>query len=235
MARPPRLAVPGHAHYLIQRGHNGQPVFLGDEDRALYLAALREAAATCRLAVHAYALLGSEVHLLATPPDAQALSRTMQALGRVYVAGFNRRHGRSGTLWEGRFRAAVVEPGAPLLAAMRLIDGMPAVTDTDPAADLGDDRPALRSSAAHRLGRRRDPLLTDPPEYWRLGNTPFEREAGWRTLLVQGLPQAEVDALRASALRGGVLGSAAFVQALAARIERPLQPKARGRPRKAPG
>jgi len=223
MARPPRLAVPGHAHYLIQRGHNGQPVFLGDEDRALYLAALREAAATHKLAVHAYALLASEVHLLATPPDAQALSRTMQSLGRVYVAAFNRRHGRSGTLWEGRFRAAVVEPGATLLAVLQTIDALPA-----------PDEDRLHASAAHRLGRQREPLLTDPPEYWRLGNTPFEREALWRTLLVQGRPQAQVDALRAGALRGGALGSAAFVQTIAADVARPLLPQARGRPRKVP-
>ena len=223
MARPPRLAVPGLAHYLIQRGHNGQPVFLGDDDRALYLAALREAAATHRLAVHAYALLDSEVQLLATPPDAQALSRTMQALGRVYVAAFNRRHGRSGTLWEGRFRAAAVEPGATLLAALQRIDALPAA-----------EASRLQSSAAHRLGRQREPMLTDPPEYWQLGNTPFEREAAWRTLLVQGLSQAESDALRAAALRGGALGSAAFVQALSADVARPLQPQPRGRPRKTP-
>ena len=221
MARPPRLAVPGHAHYLIQRGHNGQTVFLGDEDRALYLAALREAAATHRLAVHAYALLDSEVHLLATPPDAEALSRTMQALGRVFVAGYNRRHARSGTLWEGRFRAAVVEPGATLLAALQLIDALPAAEES-----------RLHSSAAHRLGRQREPMLTDPPEYWRLGNTPFEREAAWRTLLVQGLPRSQADAMRAGALRGGVLGSAVFVQALSVEVERPLQPQARGRPPK---
>jgi putative transposase len=223
MARPPRLAVPGHAHYLIQRGHNGQPVFFGDEDRAFYLAALREAAATHKLAVHAYALLDSEVHLLATPPDAEALSRTMQALGRVFVAGYNRRHDRSGTLWEGRFRAAVVEPGATLLAALQLIDALPAAEES-----------RLHSSALHRLGRQREPMLIDPPEYWRLGNTPFEREAVWRTLLVQGLPKPEVDALQTAALRGGVLGSAAFVQALSAATLRPLRPRPRGRPRKTP-
>jgi putative transposase len=147
----------------------------------------------------------------------------MQALGRVYVAGYNRRHGRSGTLWEGRFRAAVVEPGSTLLAAMRLIDALPAAEES-----------RLHSSAAHRLGRQREPMLTDPPEYWRLGNTPFEREAGWRTLLVQGLPKAEMARLRATALRGGALGSAAFVQALSLEIERPLQPQPRGRPRKTP-
>ena len=217
MARLPRLVIPGQAHYLVQRGHNGQPVMLDGEDRERYLAALREAAAARQVAVHAYALLDNEVHLLATPPSAEALSSAMQAVGRRYVAAFNRRHGRSGTLWDGRFRGTVVEPGTTLLDVLRLIDGLA----------------APRSSAAHRLGEQRDPLLTDPPEFWQLGNTPFEREAAWRTLLVQGLPQARRDALVLGARHGWALGSPAFVKALAADLARPLQPKPRGRPRKA--
>ena len=64
-----------------------------------------------RVALHAYALLDDAVQLLLRPPSDAALSRMMQALGRRYVAAFNRRHGRSGTLWDGRFRAGVVQPG----------------------------------------------------------------------------------------------------------------------------
>jgi putative transposase len=216
MARLPRLVIPGHAHYIVQRGHNGQPVMLDDEDRALYLAALREAFVPRRVDLLAYALSDDAVHLLATPPDAAALSSAMQAVGRRYVAAFNRRHGRSGTLWDGRFRGTVVEPGGVLLEVLRLIDGLP----------------AARSSAAHHLGELRDPLLTDPSEFWHLGNTPFEREAAWRTLLVQGLPALRRDALALGALRGWALGSPAFLATLAADTQRPLQPKARGRPRK---
>jgi len=216
MARLPRLVIPGHAHYIVQQGHNGQPVMIDDEDRALYLAALRDAFVTRRVELLAYALTDGAVHLLATPPSAEGLSAAMQAVGRRYVAAFNRRHGRSGTLWDGRFRGTVVEPGDTLLDVLRLIDGLP----------------APRSSAAHHLGELRDPLLTDPPEFWGLGNTPFEREAAWRTLLVQGLPPARRDALALGALRGWPLGSPDFVAALAADTQRPLRPKPRGRPRK---
>ena len=98
----------------------------------------------------------------------------MQALGRRYVAAHNRRHGRCGTLWDGRFRCGVVEPGPTRLQALCLIDGA--------AADPG------LTSAAHRLGGPRDGLLIDPPEYWQLGNTPFEREAAYRRLLDAGVP-----------------------------------------------
>lgn len=213
MARLPRLVVPGHAHYLLQRGHSGQAVFIDDEDRQAYLAALRDGAEAEHVVVHAYALADSEVHLLVTPPDAAALSRLMQALGRRYVSAYNRRHGRTGTLWDGRFRCALVEAGDWLLAALRLIDGL-----------------AVISSAGHRSGARRDALVVDPPEFWQLGNTPFEREARYRTLLVQGLPDGARQALSAAALGGWAVGSSAFLAQISSALARPLQPRPRGRP-----
>lgn len=205
--------LPEQAHYVIQRGHNGQAVFADDEDRRACLDALREAAAAQRVAVLACALPDTELHLLLLPPSAQALSRTMQTLGRRYVSAYNRRHGRSGTLWDGRFRCAVVEPGAWRLAALRLIDGLPGA-----------------ASAAQRTGGARLPGVVDPPEFWQLGNTPFEREAAYRTLLVQGLPAAQATLLRDSALGGWAVGSPAFLARLADTTDRPLRPRPRGRP-----
>ena len=124
MARLPRLALDAHPHWLIQRGHSASPVFADSLDRQAYLAALREASAAARVRLHAYALLDTEVHLLATPAQAADLSRMMQALGRRYVSAHHRRHGGSGTLWEGRFRCAVVEPGAVALEVLALIDAL---------------------------------------------------------------------------------------------------------------
>jgi putative transposase len=213
MSRLPRLVIAHRAHYVIQRGHSGQAVFADDTDRQGFLAALREAAATQRVAVHAYALLDNEVHLLATPADAVSLGRMVQTLGRRYVGAYNRRHGRSGTLWDGRFRCAVVEPGVWQLAALRLIDGLPGLT-----------------SAAHRTGEPRDTMLADPPEFWQLGNTPFEREAAYRTLLVQGVDAPQAAALRSAALGGWAVGSASFIAQLAAQTARPVRPRPRGRP-----
>jgi len=213
MSRLPRLVVPHCAHYVVQRGHSGRPVFADDADRQAFLAALREAAAAQRVAVHAYALLDTEVHLLATPPDAVSLGRMVQTLGRRYVSAYNRRHDRSGTLWDGRFRCAVVEPGSWQLAALRLIDGLPGPT-----------------SAAHRAGELRDAMLADPPEFWNLGNTPFEREAAYRALLVQGVPPSQAAALRSAALGGWAVGSGAFMAQLAAQTARPVRPRPRGRP-----
>lgn len=215
MARLPRCVVPGQAHYVILRGHNGQPVFADDADRRACIDALREAAAAQRVAVHAYALPDTAVHLLLTPPDSAALSRTMQAFGRRYVSAYNRVHARSGTLWDGRFRCAVVEPGPWRLAAALLIDGFGGPT-----------------SAAHRTGGAREAWLQELPEIWHLGNTPFEREAMYRTLLVQGLSASQAATLRDGAVGGWAIGSAEFVAQLSAQTDRPQRPRPRGRPRR---
>ena len=228
MARQPRLVVPGQPHYLVQRGHNGQPVFVDDDDRSLFLAQLAEAAKAHRVPLHAHALLPAEVHLLVMPMQADSLSRMMQALGRRYVSVFNRRHGRAGTLWEGRFRTAVLESGPCTLACMQLIDSLEWRRGLASTLDA-----VLWSSTPHRLGRRRNPMVSDPPEFWRLGNTPFEREAAYRALLVAGVDPAAVLQLDKAALAGRAWGSNTFLARLSESTGRSTQARRRGRPAKA--
>jgi putative transposase len=227
MARLPRLVLPGQPHHIIQRGNNRQAIFVDDKDRQHFLATLREAALTHQVAIHAYVLMDNHVHLLATPQQVDGLSRMMQSLGRRYVGWFNHRHGRSGTLWEGRFRAALIEGERHLLTCARYIELNPLR-----AGMLIDAGSFAWSSCAHHLGRRRDPLVTEHPMYWALGNTPFEREVAYRDLLEQGLSDEEIQALSASARKGWPLGSAGFLQGLAAQVGRPMAPRSRGRPRK---
>jgi len=225
MARLPRLVMPGQVHHLLQRGHGAQPVFADDEDRRSFLAGLHEALRAQAVELHAYALLDNAVHLLLRPPSEPALSRSMQALGRRYVAGFNRRHGRSGTLWDGRFRAGVVQEGAPTLQAMLLVDGLLARH-----GQAASPQASRWSSAPHRLGLCRDPLVTDPPEFWRLGNTPFEREAAYGALLAQGLDAGLAGRIEQAVAGGWALGSAQFLDRLEQQLCRPVRPRARGRP-----
>ena len=220
MARLPRLSLAGQPHWLIQRGHSGSPVMADDADRLTFLAALTEAAAENQVQIHAFALLSKEVHLLATPTSAAGLSRMMQSLGRRYVSAYHRRHGGSGTLWEGRFRCAVVESGATLLDVMCLIDGMPGALQ-EPGT----------SSLDHRAGGAAHPLLVDPQPYWQLGNTPFDRQDRWRRRVAEGLPAGQASGLRAAALGGWAVGSAAFAAAVAELAARPAAPRSRGRPR----
>ena len=212
MARLRRLVVPGEAHYLIQRAHGGPDapgLYRDGQDLAAFDAALLEAAAATGVQLHSYSLNLRELQLLATPADRLALGRMLQALARRYVSAYNRKYLRRGSLWEGRFRCAVVEPGEIRLAAMRLIDGQ--------RADTVDQ-----------------PQMTQLPEVWQLGNTPFEREAAYRSLLAQGVATELAQALRRAALGGWAAGSADFVAGIEAAASRPARPRPKGRPSRAP-
>ncbi|MDP1690769.1 MAG: transposase [Burkholderiaceae bacterium] len=230
MARPPRLALAGELHYLLQRGHNHHDVFADDGDREAYLTMLRDAAAQYGVAIHAYALLPSEVHLLATPAHGESLSRLMQSLGRRYVAAYNRRHGRSGALWAGRFCAGLIDGAAFGADAVVHIEALPVRIGL---AMFEADWPW--SSAAHHLGRRRDLLITEHPAYWALGNTPFERELAHAHRLREGVPEAMAAAFASTAIRGRALGPTVFSARIAAQSGLNLQAKARGRPARGGG
>jgi len=225
MARAPRLALAGELHYLLQRGHSRQRVFEDDHDREAYRAMLREGAAQYRVAIHAYAMLDSEVHLLVTPTEAGALGRLMQSIGRRYVGAFNRRHNRSGTLWQGRFRAAVIDGAALGHDATLQVELQPVSAGL--VATAGE---WAWSSAAHHLGQRRDPVITEHTSYWTLGNTPFEREHSHAHRLHEGVTATVAADIERAVRQGGPAGTSLFVGRIEDQVGRPLRVKRRGRP-----
>ena len=227
MARLPRLVLAGQAHHIIQRGNNRQAIVLDDADRQHFIELLRDAALTHKVALHAYVLMDNHLHLLATPDEDQGLGRMMQSLGVRYVGWFNHKYQRSGTLWEGRFRAALIDSENYFLACVRYIELNPVRAGI---CSSGEEFPW--SSCAHHLGRRRDPLVTEHALFWDLGNTPFEREAAYRALLDQGVVDDERRRITEAALKGWPLGSAGFLKHVAEQTLRPLESKGRGRPAK---
>jgi len=227
MARQPRLVVAGYPHHVIQRGNNRQPIVLDDRDRSAFLAELRRAAADHRLLIHAYVLMDNHVHLLATPEAPTELGRAMQALGRRYVGWFNHRYGRSGGLWEGRYKASIVETDRYFLACQRYIELNPV------RASLVASAAEYRwSSARHHLGMETDQLVSDHSVFWALGNTPFDRQAAYRALLEQGQDGTETQWFTRATLAGRVLGSDVFIHRLSALTDRSLVPRPRGRPKR---
>ncbi len=237
MARLPRLDCPSHPHLIVQRVVAGAHLLATPDDVADFRAALLDASRECQVAVHAYVVLPDHFHVLATPTGPGDLGRFMQALGRRFVARHNHRHGRSGSLWAGRFRATVLEPARYLLDAMAFIEGH--AWRLGLVADPLAEGPQVLSSLGQHLNRRTDPVVTDHAAFWALGNTPFEREAVWRDRLQQGVPAAVVQSLVQASSKGWALGSQAFLAELERRSAqvgsgpRRLMPARRGRPRKA--
>lgn len=227
MARLPRLIIPQHPHHVIQQGIDHQKVFRDDEDYAAFLKWLREAARQFKVALHAYVLLPERVHLLVTPADEAGLGKMMQWIGRYYVPYFNHKYQRSGTLWQGRFRANVLDPERYFLACSRYIELNPVQAEL-----VSEPSDYAWSSCAHHVGASSDPYITDHPTYWRLGNTPFEREAAYKALMEQALTEAEVQIILGAVKKGWALGSEQFKNNLERQTNRRVRPAMRGRPRK---
>lgn len=229
MARLPRLTLPGYPHHVIQRGNNGQPVFLSAADYSAMLALLEENAQKFGVALHAYVLMENHFDLLVTPTRDGGLPQMMQAIGRRYVRYFNDRHGRSGTLWEGRYRSTVLQAESWLLACMASMDLEPVR-----AGAVKEARDYPWSSHRHCVGVQADKMLTPHPLFWELGNTPFAREAAYAELVRGGIRPAQQDALTRSSLGGWALGSEEFVADLQKRTERRVSKAQPGRPLKKP-
>ncbi len=225
MARLPRLTLPGYPHHVIQRGNNRQAIFVDPQDYETMQALLVDSAQKFRVAVHAYALMGNHFHLLVTPADSEALPRMMQAVGRSYVRYFNQRHGRSGTLWEGRYRSTLIQSERYLLACMVYIDLNPVR-----AGLVARPTEWPWSSHAHYLGLRNDRLVTPHALYWALGNTPFAREAAYGELLQAGVSADRQSQLTDATLRGWALGEPTFIDDLQKKLERRVSRARPGRP-----
>lgn len=227
MARLPRLVVPHQAHHIIQRCHDGLSVFRDSEDYCAFLDWLKEGAKRFHVAIHAYVLMPDHVHLLATPADADGLARMMQWVGRYYVPYYNQRYLRSGTLWQGRYRATVLHAEQYLLLCSRYLEFNPVRNGL--VASASDYQ---WSSYLHHVGSRPDPLITDHPLYWALGNTPFDREIAYQTLAEQPLAQSEINAISEATLKGWALGGDDYKVGLEKSVRRRVSPAKRGRPEK---
>jgi putative transposase len=225
MARLPRLILPNLPHVVIQRGNDNQTIFRDDEDHRRFLGWLRESAKAYRVAIHAYVLMPNHLQLLATPADEEGLAAMMQKVGRLYVPWFNNKYGRSGTLFQGRFRTSVVDPQEYFLTCVRYIELHPVRSQL---AYTPLDYPW--SSYPHHAGVRPDPLVTDHALYWGLGNTPFQREAAYIGLAEQGLGSEELALIDTALAKGWPVASHAFKAELERKTKRQILPAKRGRP-----
>jgi putative transposase len=225
MARKPRFVLPGVPQHVIQRGNDRQAVFYTDADRRYYLQCLGDAARRYGCLLHAYALMTNHVHLLATPLEATALSRTMQHLGRRYVRYLNDTYRRSGTLWEDRFKASLVDSECYFLQCCRYIELNPVRARIVSAPE--DYR--WSSYRCHALGTH-DGLLSAHKEYERLGSNPQARQAAYRALFDSEQSAIELERIRTTINQGWPLGSDRFRFETEQALKRAASPPKRGRP-----
>ncbi len=230
MARLPRYVIPGQPQHIIQRGNNRQDIFVTDNDYQFFRDAIVEAAGRFGLAIHAYVWMTNHIHLLATPAYADSISKTFQSAGRKYVQYFNFTHKRSGTLWEGRYRATVVDTEQYFLKLMRYIEMNPV------RAGMVAHPRDYPWSSHRRYAYGTDDLnlswLIEHDEYTRLGLNTKERCPAYRALFKEVVDMDELGLIRDASHKGWALGNEKFQREIEALSSRRASSLGKGRPRK---
>jgi putative transposase len=227
MARLPRIDVPGIPQHLIVRGNNRSLMFRDDADRCIFHGFLERALAECACELHAYVLMSNHVHLLATGHLAGELSELMQRIGRKFARLVNLRWGRTGTLFEGRFRSSLVDSEAYLYTCMSYIELNPVR-----AGIVSHPRDFPWSSYASNASGAPSGLLSPHPLYLGLGRTMQERGAAYRSLVAAGVSDEDLARIRESASKCRALGRDSFCAGLETDLARPIAPRPPGRPKR---
>jgi putative transposase len=222
MSRMPRFFVPGSPLHVVTRGNNRSAIFHEDADRTFYRGYLQHVTCSYGVAVHAYVLMSNHVHLLATPATNDALPKAMHAANLVYARYFNDKYARTGTIWEGRYKAAIVDSDAYLLLCMRYIELNPVRAEMVE----GPAEYPWSSFSANACGGR-DPLVTPHALYQSLGRKVEERCDAYRAAIGVPLDEGDVVRLRDATQHGWAMGRPAFCDRVDAATRRARRLKRR--------
>lgn len=204
MPRMARVVLAQYPHHIVQRGHNRQVVFAEPEDYRRYLETLRTFKSEYGVDVYAYCLMTNHVHLLLAPSDSMGIGKLMKRLAGRQTRHHNRLEGRSGTLWEGRYKSSLVDSDSYLLACCRYIELNPVRARM---VENPEDYPW--SSCRHRFGSTAGDWLDLDPCYLLLGSTDADRQVRYRRFLREAIPDGEWSLIREAVQRGQLARRAA--------------------------
>ncbi len=229
MPRQGRVVLPNWPHHVIQRGHNKQTVFHAEEEYAAYLRNLGEWKRILGCQIYAYCLMTNHVHLIINPgPKAGNLARLMKRVAGRQTRAVNARQGRTGTLWEGRYKSSPIETEAYLLACGRYVE-------LNPVRARMVSRPEQYrwSSYRARAGLSEWGWLDPDPCYLGLGRSAPERAKRYREWARAAIPEGEWERIRKAIQRGQLTGGERFIALAAKQVGRRVEFRGRGRPRTA--
>lgn len=226
MARLPRYSIINQPQHFILQGRQGLSVFHQQQDYQYFHDCLDAAAYNYNLKLHAYVLMPDHVHVLATPGNADSVSRVVQSIGRNYVQYFNELYDGVGTLWEGRYRATVIDGKHYLLTCSRYIE-------LNPVRNQLVDRPQDYhwSSYAHNALAQTDEMITAANEYRKLGDSVKDCAKAYRKLFRPKLSQQQVQEITDATVKGWVLGDSKFARKIEKLSGRRASQLPKGRPR----
>ncbi|MCP4307803.1 MAG: transposase [bacterium] len=227
MPRRSRIHINGLPLHIVQRGHNRAACFFEDQDRLAYVGWLREALERERCQLHAYVLMTNHVHLLLTPEDATRVAQVLICVGRRYVQYINHTYGRSGTLWDGRYKSSLVQAETYLLVCQRYIELNPV------RAGMVADPAAYRWSSYRANGLGQEEVLLSPHRlYLALGQDDESRRAAYRELFRGTLDDVPLSELRMALNQDQPIGNDRFYREIEAITGQRRELRKRGRPPK---
>lgn len=227
MPRRPRIHLDGLPLHIVQRGHNREPCFFGDEDYHAYLHWLAEATKKASCALHAYVLMTNHVHLLVTPEQGKAIPDLIVALGRRYVQYINKTYRRTGTLWDSRYKSSLIQAETYLLKCQRYIE-----LNSVRASMVNDPAQYRWSSYRHNGLGQPNQYLTPHSVYLALGQDIESRQAAYRSLFRHQLDEEAISDIRLALNQNQPLGNSRFYEQIEAMTGMRREPKPRGRPKK---
>lgn len=227
MARKPRLVIAGYPMHVVLRGNNRQAIFFSEADYQTYLDCIADALEKYLVDVHAYVLMTNHVHLLLTPYETQALSRFIQAIGRRYVRYVNSVYKRTGTLWEGRYKSAVIDSVGYLLTCYRYVEMNPV------RARMVKRPDDYRWSSFNRnaLGVDNE-LIKSHQQYDLLGTTDKQRQENYLSFFNQQLTEDDITEIRHGTLKKSAIGNERFKNEIEKVLGRKLSLDSHGGDRK---
>jgi len=228
MPRTSRIIIANYPHHIIQRGHNRQAVFTSEGDFLYYLATLQEWKDIYECRIYAYCLMANHVHLVIEPGEnVHDLSRLMKRLAGRQTRYVNKRHNRSGTLWEGRFKSSAISTDEYLLACCRYVELNPVR-----AGIVSDPADYRWSSYGAKIGAQENDWLDYDPCYLRLAESDQKRAEKYASWIKETVLSEEWDLIRTSLQRGQLTGGPRFIDEIEKKIEKRVEFRGRGRPRK---
>jgi len=228
MPRTARIVINSYPHHIIQRGHNRQVVFASDEDYLYYLDNLREWKAKLGCKVYAYCLMTNHVHLVIDPgEDEKSLALLMKRVAGRQTRYANKIEKRTGTLWEGRYKSSTISTNEYLLACCRYVELNPVRAGMVP--DPGEYR---WSSYNAKIDIEKAGWLDTDPCYLAFGRTSSKRADKYRKWVKEEIADSELELIRKCVQRGQLTGSRRFVDEIEQKIERRIEFRGQGRPRK---
>ncbi len=227
MARQPRFSLPGQPQHIIQKGNNKKIIFNTDRDFRFYLDKLAEKCLEHNLAVHSYVLMPNHTHILATPYNENSITRVFQSVGRCYAQYYNYIHNRTGTLFEGRYKATLVDSETYLLDVYRYIELNPV------RSNLVSSAVDYEWSSYHfNACGKEDDLVTPHEKYLCLGDDSNSVKEAYSDLFKSTLSREIIHEITEATNKSWVLGSNRFKNLIEMKLNRRSSPKPRGGDRK---